>query len=224
MTPEEALSSWHLRTEVANDRDAEVRMGCARHCEKTALLAGCLYAVGARKGMSECEERMMVSPAFMRSIAARDRVRVLVMCGLSCGSGRERPMVYLLCWLVAHSPACLHLRTFCACLSGVLACVRGFAANSLPHDSCVLLDSLRRQQLSRATKQRPLDFCLAARTYYYWLQQTAPWHTITVHLLELSAVASLAMARPVWHLQAWTRRLLLLKRSSTYLESTSMHQ
>jgi hypothetical protein len=66
-----ALSSWYLRIEVAKDRDAEARMGCARHWEKTALLAGCLY-VGASKGMSECEERMMVSPAFMRSIAARD--------------------------------------------------------------------------------------------------------------------------------------------------------
>ena len=86
LTPEEALSSWHLRIEVAKDRDAEARMGCARHCEKTALLAGCLYAVGARKGMSECEERMMVSPAFMRSIAARDRGRVLVEGGLVCSN------------------------------------------------------------------------------------------------------------------------------------------
>jgi hypothetical protein len=68
-------------------------MGCARHCEKTALLAGCLYAVGARKGMRECEERMMVSPAFMRSIAARDGVRVLVESRLVCSSKGERPMV-----------------------------------------------------------------------------------------------------------------------------------
>jgi len=61
-------------------------MGCARHCEKTALLAGCLYAVGARKGMRECEERMMVSPAFMRSIAARDKAQVVVECWLGCSS------------------------------------------------------------------------------------------------------------------------------------------
>ena len=80
------LSSWHLRTEVAKDLDAEARMGCARHCEKTALLAGCLYAVGARKGMRECEERMMVSPAFMRSIAAGDGVRLLVEGRLVCSS------------------------------------------------------------------------------------------------------------------------------------------
>ena len=90
-----ALSSWYLRIEVAKDRDAEARMGCARHCEKTALLAGCLYAVGARKGMSVCEERMMVSPAFMRSITARDRVRVLVEGDVVCSSevGRPMPMV-----------------------------------------------------------------------------------------------------------------------------------
>jgi hypothetical protein len=85
LTPKEALSSWSLRIEVANDRDAEARMGCARHCEKTALLAGCLR-VGASKGMSECEERMMVSPAFMKSIAARDRVRVWVGGELMCSS------------------------------------------------------------------------------------------------------------------------------------------
>jgi hypothetical protein len=94
LTPEEALSSWYLRMEVAKDRDAEARIGCARHCEKTALLAGCLY-VGASKGMSECEERMMVSPAFMRSIAARDRVRVLVGGELVCSREvkSRRPMV-----------------------------------------------------------------------------------------------------------------------------------
>lgn len=65
--PAKMSSSWRLRMEVANDRDAETRKGCARHWETTTLLAGCLYAVGARKGMSECEERITVSPAFMRS-------------------------------------------------------------------------------------------------------------------------------------------------------------
>ena len=133
VTPEEALSSWHLRAEVAKDRDVEVRIGCARHCEKTALLADCLYAVGARKGMSECEERMMVSPAFMRSIAARDGVWVLVRCELVCSSEVGRPMV-----LAAGLPLTVQpsLTDFlCLPVWGEDGLRSGVCGEELPHDS-----------------------------------------------------------------------------------------
>ena len=208
-------------------------MGCARHCEKTALLAGCLYAVGARKGMRECEERMMVSPAFMRSIAARDGVWALVKCRLVGSSevGRRANGVCW-CWLAAHSPAFTftHLRTFCACLSGVrcLRCcfVRGFTAKC-HRMTRALLDSPR----ARSNFHEPPNAChchcrrLSFRSERLQpTPNTAPWHTTTVHLPELTVGASLTMAHLEWRLPAWTRRLLLLlKRSSTSLESTSMH-
>lgn len=66
-----------VHIEVANDRESEVCMGCALQWRETkaTLLAGCLYAAGARKGSSGCEERSIVSPAFMKSITARDRVQ-----------------------------------------------------------------------------------------------------------------------------------------------------
>jgi hypothetical protein len=68
LTAEAALllsSSCCLRTEVANDREVEAFMGWARQCleTKAILLAGSLNA------MMDCEERIMVSRAFMRSIA-----------------------------------------------------------------------------------------------------------------------------------------------------------
>lgn len=141
LTPEEALSSWHLRIEVAKDRDAEARMGCARHCEKTALLAGCLYAVGARKGMSECEERMMVSPAFMRSIAARDGVWALVKWKLVGSSEVEGSMVLA----GAGSPLTVqpsHSLTDFLCLPvwgemPALLLRSGVCGEVPPHDSCI---------------------------------------------------------------------------------------
>jgi len=70
LTAEAALlsSSCCLRREVANDREDEVFMGWARQCleTKATLLAGSLWA---RNGSNDCEERIMVSRAFMRSIA-----------------------------------------------------------------------------------------------------------------------------------------------------------
>ena len=68
LTAEAVSSSCCLRMEVANDREVEVFMGWARQCleTKAILLAGSLCA---RKGMMDCEERIMVSRAFMRSIA-----------------------------------------------------------------------------------------------------------------------------------------------------------
>jgi hypothetical protein len=65
-------SSCCLRMEVANDREVEAFMGwTARQCleTKAILLAGSLCAVWASNGMMDCEERIMVSRAFMRSIA-----------------------------------------------------------------------------------------------------------------------------------------------------------
>jgi hypothetical protein len=76
LIPVEALSSWRLRIEVAKDRSTKACMGCVWQWEKATLLAGCLYTVGARKGMRECEERMMDSPAFTRSVATCDSVRI----------------------------------------------------------------------------------------------------------------------------------------------------
>ena len=75
LTAEAALlpsSSCCLRMEVANDREVEAFMGwAARQCLETnaILLAGSLCAVWASIGMRDCEERIMVSRAFMRSIA-----------------------------------------------------------------------------------------------------------------------------------------------------------
>jgi hypothetical protein len=79
LTAEAALLSLSccLRMEVANDRVVAAFKGwAARQCLETnaTLLVGCLYAVGARNGRRDCEERIMVSRAFMRSIA-HERLR-----------------------------------------------------------------------------------------------------------------------------------------------------
>lgn len=89
-------------------------MGCARQCleTKATLLAGCRYAVGARKGIRECEERMMVSLAFMRSIGWG---------GSAAGGGRvllaksEVGLLVLSLWL-----ALAHFTLLAGLLAGLL--------------------------------------------------------------------------------------------------------
>lgn len=64
---EEASSACLVRREVAKAREVVFCMGFARQCLETndTLAAGWRYAVGARKGMRDCEERIIVSPALM---------------------------------------------------------------------------------------------------------------------------------------------------------------
>ena len=95
LTAEAVSSSCCLRMEVANDREVEVFMGWARQCleTKAILLAGSLCA---RKGMMDCEERIMVSRAFMRSIArelaASRGLRCVCAATMRCNGGRGRAM------------------------------------------------------------------------------------------------------------------------------------
>lgn len=93
LTAEAVSSSCCLRMEVANDREVEVFMGWARQCleTKAILLAGSLCA---RKGMMDCEERIMVSRAFMRSIArelaASRGLRCVCAATMRCNGGCGR--------------------------------------------------------------------------------------------------------------------------------------
>ena len=99
LTAEAALlllsSSCCLRTDVANDRElVEAFKGwAARQCleTKATLLAGSLCA---RNGMMDCEERIMVSRAFMRSIArelaASRGLRCVCAATMRCNGGCGR--------------------------------------------------------------------------------------------------------------------------------------
>ena len=83
LVAEEALlSSCCLRRDVANDREVEAFKGWARQCleTKATLLAGSLCA---RNDGRDCEERNMVSRAFIRSIARNwQRPDVVCVCEL----------------------------------------------------------------------------------------------------------------------------------------------
>jgi len=95
------LSSCCLRMDVANDREDEAFKGWALQCleTKATLLAGSLCA---RNGMTDCEERIMVSRAFMRSIARKwqrpDKLCVRAA-RVQCNGGGVGNTKYALDWL-----------------------------------------------------------------------------------------------------------------------------
>jgi hypothetical protein len=145
LTAEAALllsPSCCLRMEVANDREVEAFKGWARQCleTKAVLLAGSLWA---RNGNNDCEERIMVSRAFMRSIAREwQRPEGWDVCSATMQCGGSEIGRYTL-WLRVSNPKpreCSPHKTL-----NLRGCLVLSSFNTLPHyiNPCITILPVR---------------------------------------------------------------------------------